>query len=71
MMMVVVVVVVMVVVVVVVVVVTTTVTTTTTTTIPPSPRCFSRRTDYESAPGFTFSLPFIIIPHNTVTLHKQ
>ena len=34
---------------------------------------FSRRAGYEPAPGFTFSLPFIIIiiPHNTITLHKQ
>ena len=23
------------------------------------------------APGFTFSLPFIIISHNTITLQKQ
>ena len=25
----------------------------------------SRRAGYEPAPGFTFSLPFIFIPHNT------
>ena len=31
---------------------------------------FSRRGGYEPAPGLTFSLPFII-PHNTITLHKQ
>ena len=36
-----------------------------------APRCFSRKAGYEPAPGFTFSLPFIIIPHNTITLHKQ
>ena len=30
------------------------------------PWCFSRRAGYEPAPGFTFSLPFIIIPHNTI-----
>ena len=35
------------------------------------PWCFSRRAGYELALGFTFSLPFIIIPHNTITLHKQ
>ena len=35
------------------------------------PWCFSRRAGYEPAPGFTFSLPFIITPHNTITLHKQ
>ena len=35
------------------------------------PWCFSRRAGYEPAPGFTFSLPFIIIPHKTITLHKQ
>ena len=35
------------------------------------PWCFSRRAGYEPAPGFTFYLPFIIIPHNTITLHKQ
>ena len=35
------------------------------------PWCFSRRAGYELAPDFTFSLPFIIIPHNTITLHKQ
>ena len=35
------------------------------------PWCFSRRAGYELAPGFTFSLPYIIIPHNTITLHKQ
>ena len=35
------------------------------------PWCFSRRAGYESAPGFTFSLHFIIISHNTITLHKQ
>ena len=29
------------------------------------------REDYEPAPGFTFSLPFIIISHNTITLHQQ
>ena len=34
-----------------------------------APWCFSRRVGYEPAPGFTFSLPFIIIPHN-ITLHK-
>ena len=32
---------------------------------------FSRRAGYEPAPGFTFSLPVIIIPHNTITLHIQ
>ena len=26
---------------------------------------------YEPAPGFTFSLPYIIISHNTITLHKH
>ena len=31
--------------------------------------CFSKRADYEPAPGFTISLPFI--SHNTITLHKQ
>ena len=31
---------------------------------------FSRRAGYEPAPGFTFSLPFII-SHNTTTQHKQ
>ena len=31
--------------------------------------CFSRRAGYEKAPGFTFSLPFIIIiPHSTTQL---
>ena len=35
------------------------------------PWCFSRRAGYEPAPGFAFSLPFIIIPHNKITLHKQ
>ena len=35
------------------------------------PWCFLRRSGYEPAPGFTFSLPFIIIPYNTITLHKQ
>ena len=35
------------------------------------PWSFSRRAGYEPAPGFTFSLPVIIIPHNTITLHKQ
>ena len=29
------------------------------------PWCFSRKAGYEAAPGFTFSLPFIIIPHYT------
>ena len=32
---------------------------------------FREEAGYESAQGFTFSLPFIIIPHNTITLHKQ
>ena len=31
--------------------------------------CFSRRAGYELAPGFTFSLPFIVIPHSTTQLH--
>ena len=35
------------------------------------PWCFSRRAGYEPAPGSAFSLPFIIIPYNTITLHKQ
>ena len=35
------------------------------------PWCFSTRAGYDSAPGFTFSLPIIIIPHNTITPHKQ
>ena len=35
------------------------------------PLCSSRRADYDSAPGFTFSLPIIIIPHNKITLHKH
>ena len=34
------------------------------------PWCFSRRAGYDPAPGFTFSLSFII-QHNTITLHKQ
>ena len=34
------------------------------------PWSFSRRAGYEPEPGFTFSLTFII-PHNTITLHKQ
>ena len=33
------------------------------------PWCFSRRKGYKPAPGFTFSLPFIIIPHSTTQLH--
>ena len=32
------------------------------------PWCFSRRVGYESAPGFTFSLPFIITSHSTTQL---
>ena len=35
------------------------------------PWYFSRRAGYEPAPDITFSLPIIIIPHNTITLHKQ
>ena len=33
------------------------------------PWCFLRRAGYEPAPGFTFSLPFIIISHSTTQLH--
>ena len=33
--------------------------------------CFLKRAGYEPAPGFTFSISFIIIPHNTITVHKH
>ena len=36
-----------------------------------APLVLFRRAGYELASGFTFSPPFIIIPHNTITLHKQ
>ena len=36
-----------------------------------TPWCFSRRAGYEPAPGFTFSLPFIIIPHTHTHTHTH
>ena len=34
-------------------------------------KIFNLGAGYEPALGFTFFLPFIFIPYNTITLHKQ